>query len=213
MEQSLKLNIQEEEFIFDDRRAIYWPRKKTLILADLHWGKTHYLRQHGVAISDNVLEADLQRLRQLIEDYEVRTLLVLGDLIHHEKSLEPDLVEKLTRFRHDNPCELILLKGNHDRYTSFPPSWGIIEESEFKLGSFLFHHEYSKTQRKFQFSGHIHPMIRLRAGNDSLRFPAFILSEKFCHLPAFSYLTGGQDIRLTQNEKGIVITKEGLVLL
>ncbi len=211
MDKSVELTIGEDRFIFDCRRALYWPRRKVLLTADLHWGKTQYLRSHGVAISDRVFEADLRRLSQVMDDYETDSLLVLGDLIHHEKSLSKGVIEKVAHFREKNPCELVLIKGNHDRYTKFPEAWGIVEESEFTLDEFYFTHEHdSKKKRAFQFSGHLHPMLRLRAGFDELRLPAFILGDGFCYLPAFSHLTGGQDIRLAKNQKAVVLTEEGL---
>ena len=210
MDQNVTLKIENESLLFDCRRAIYWPRRKLLIVADLHWGKTHYLRDHGVAITDKVFEADLLRLSELMDQYETETLLVLGDLIHHEKSLSKGLIDQVAHFRDHNACELILVKGNHDRYTEFPDSWGIVEEDDFYLPPFYFSHEFNPKKSGYQLSGHVHPMIRLKAGVDSLRLPSFILDDAFCLLPAFSHLTGGQDIRLKKNQKGIVLMPDGL---
>jgi len=209
MDQSLIRSIQENDFIFDCRRAIYWPRRKILIAADLHWGKTQYLRNHGVAITDKVFEGDLLRLSRLMDDYETNTLLILGDLIHHEEALSKGIIDKVAHFRHHNPCELILVKGNHDRFTTFPESWGIVEESDFYIDQFFFTHEKIRSD-KFQFSGHIHPMLRLRAGLDQLRLPTFILEEDFCLLPAFSHLTGGQDLKLKPGQEALVVMDEGI---
>jgi uncharacterized protein len=210
MDKSIIKNILGHDFLFDCRRAIYWPRRKILIAADLHWGKTQYLRNYGVAITDKVFEGDLIRLSQMMDDYETETLLILGDLIHHEKSLSKGIVEKVAHFRHHNPCELVLVKGNHDRYTEFPEVWGIVEESDFYIDHFYFTHEHNSKKKDFQFSGHIHPMLRLKAGFDELRLPSFILSEDSCFLPAFSHLTGGQDIKLKKNQEAIVLMEDGL---
>ncbi|HXH30899.1 MAG TPA: ligase-associated DNA damage response endonuclease PdeM [Bacteriovoracaceae bacterium] len=210
MDKSIKLSLQEEEFIFDCRRALYWPRRKVLLTADLHWGKTQFLRNHGIAISDRVFDEDLRRLSKVMDDYQTDSLIVLGDLIHHEDSINKGLTEKVAHFREHNPCELILVKGNHDRYAKFPDSWGILEEPDFHLDGFYFTHEHVKKKKEFQFSGHLHPTLRLRSGNDELRLPAFVLGEKFCYLPAFSHLTGGMDIRLAKGERAIVLTEQGL---
>lgn len=210
MGQSILKEILSESFVFDYRRAIYWPEQKLLMAADLHWGKTQYFRQHGIAISDDIFEADLARLASLFEDYETRTFLVLGDLIHHEKSLRPSLIERVSWFRHEYPCELILLKGNHDRYTRFPESWGIMEENDFSFRDFTFSHDHNPKLPGFQFSGHVHPMIRLSAGFDSLKLPAFVITKKHCLLPAFSGLTGGQDLKLQKGEEAFVLTDVGI---
>lgn len=210
MDKSILKTILDEEFVFDFRRTIYWPRRKILIAADLHWGKTQYLRNYGVAITDRVFEEDLMRLGRVMEDYETKTLLVLGDLIHHEKSLSKGIIDQVARFRHAFPCELILVKGNHDRYTDFPESWGIVEESDFYIDHFYFSHEFKKNVKNFQFSGHLHPMLRLRDGYDELRLPAFILGNNFCLLPAYSHLTGGQDLKIEKGQKALVLMDDGI---
>lgn len=210
MDKSILRRIGNDDFIFDCRRAIYWPKRKILLAADLHWGKTQFLRQHGIAISDKVFESDLIRLSQIMDDYETDTLLVLGDLIHHEKSLSKGVIEKVAYFRHHNPCELVLIKGNHDRYTTFPESWGIVEEQDFYLDHFYFTHEYNSKLQHFQFAGHIHPMMRLSAGADQIRLPSYIIDEQFCLLPAFSHLTGGQDVKLRPGQSALVLLEDGI---
>lgn len=210
MDKNVIYKIRDEDFVFDCRRAIYWPSQKILLTADLHWGKTQYLRDHGMAITDKVFEGDLMRLSHLLGDYDVRTLLVLGDLIHHEKALSKGIIDKVADFRHANPCELILIKGNHDRFTQFPQSWGIVEEKDFYFKHFYFCHEHNPEVSDFQFSGHIHPMLRLKAGPDMIRLPSFIMDQDFCLLPAFSHLTGGQDVKLKQGQEAIVLMEEGL---
>ncbi|HXH75687.1 MAG TPA: metallophosphoesterase [Bacteriovoracaceae bacterium] len=117
MDKNVSVNIKDEEFIFDCRRTIYWPRQKVLLAADLHWGKTQFLRNHGVAIADDIFDADLSRLAHVMDDYEVSSFIVLGDLVHHEKALSSVIINKVTNFREQFPCELMLVKGNHDRYT------------------------------------------------------------------------------------------------
>ena len=210
MDTSVSYTIHDEEFIFDCRRAIYWPRYKILLTADLHWGKTQFLRDHGMAISDKVFEQDLLRLSHILEDYDTKTMLVLGDLIHHEKALSKGVIERVVHFRESYPCELLLVKGNHDRYTHFPDSWGIVEEKDFYFKDFYFCHDYDEEVNNFQFSGHIHPMMKLRSGSDLIRLPSFILDEKFCLLPAFSHLTGGQDMKLKKGQSALVLMEDGI---
>ena len=212
MDTSLSLSIEDEEFIFDCRRAIYWPRRKIMLATDLHWGKTDYFQKHGIAIPDKVFEEDLKRLSQVINDYEVKSLVVLGDLIHHEKSLSHGLIERVAYFRENNPCELILIKGNHDRFTKFPESWGIVEEKDLLIDQFYLVHEHKPKVKKFQFSGHIHPTMRFRSGGDQIRLPIFMLDQKSCLVPAFSHLTGGQDLKLKEKQKAIAIMTDGLMV-
>lgn len=212
MDSSLSLTLEDEEFIFDCRRTIYWPRRKIMLATDLHWGKTDFFQKHGIAIPDQVFEEDLKRLSQVINDYEVKTLVVLGDLIHHEKSLSHGLIERVAYFRENNPCELILIKGNHDRFAHFPESWGIVEEKDILIDQFYLVHEHKPKVKKFQFSGHIHPTMRFRSGSDQVRLPVFMVDERSCLVPAFSHLTGGQDLKLKEKQKAIAIMSDGLML-
>ena len=212
MDKSKSVVIDGEEFIFDCRRVIYWPRRKILFAADLHWGKTQYLRNHGIAVSDAVLDADLERLSHVFQDYDITTFMVLGDLIHHEKALSQEIIRKIAWFREEHPLELILVKGNHDRYTVFPSSWGIVEETSLVIDQFLFVHDLKKREKRYQFCGHIHPMMKLTSSVDSLRLPSFMLLEKACYLPAYSHLTGGKDMKLLKGEKALVLMPDGLEL-
>ncbi|MES2528145.1 MAG: ligase-associated DNA damage response endonuclease PdeM [Bdellovibrionota bacterium] len=212
MDKSKSLLIGEEEFIFDCRRVIYWPRRKILMAADLHWGKTQYLRNHGIAVSDAVLDADLDRLGHVLEDYEVKSFIVLGDLIHHEAALSPAIISKIQNFREKYPVELVLVKGNHDRFTTFPPSWGIVEELSLNVDQFLLVHDRKTREKKYQFCGHVHPMMRLQSSVDSLRLPSFMLLDKACYLPAYSHLTGGKDMKLLKGEKALVLMPDGIEL-
>ncbi len=212
MDKSKGILIQDEEFIFDCRRVIYWPRRKILMAADLHWGKTQFLRNHGIAVSDAVLDADLDRLSHAIDDYDVQSFIVLGDLIHHEASLSPAIIDKIAAFREKRPVELILVKGNHDRYTKFPVQWGIVEENTLIVDNFLLVHDQKKREKRYQFCGHVHPMMRLTSSHDSLRLPSFMLLEKVCYLPAYSHLTGGKDMKLLRGEKALVLMPDGLEL-
>jgi DNA ligase-associated metallophosphoesterase len=212
MDKSKGLLIQEEEFIFDCRRVIYWPRRKILLAADLHWGKTQYLRNHGIAVSDAVLDADLRRLENVLGEYDVKSFIVLGDLIHHEASLSPAIISKIEAFRNLHPVELILVKGNHDRYTKFPPSWGLMEETSLRIDNFLLVHDQKKREKTYQFCGHVHPMMKFSSSVDSLRLPSFMLLDKVCYLPAYSHLTGGKNMKLLKGEKALVLMPEGLEL-
>jgi DNA ligase-associated metallophosphoesterase len=210
MDKSKSVLIQDENFIFDCRRTIYWPKKKVLLAADLHWGKTQYLRSHGIAVSDAVLDDDLNRLSHILEDYDVKSFIVLGDLIHHEGALSPAIVEKIAEFRETFPVELILVEGNHDRYTEFPASWGVVKEKALDVDGFLLVHDQKKREKRYQFCGHVHPMMRFTTSVDSLRLPSFMLLEKVCYLPAYSHLTGGKDMKLLRGEKALVLMPDGL---
>jgi uncharacterized protein len=211
MDQKIIQTINKDKFVFDYRRAIFWPTRHLLIVTDLHWGKATFLQRYGIPVSEEIMDDDLQRLSALLNDYKAKTLLVLGDLIHHERSLTDMVVEKINIFRSANPCELILIKGNHDRYSIFPGSWGIIEEDFLSIDDFYFSHDFCTKTKSFQFFGHTHPTMRFSSGPDQLRLPVFIKGKKHCLLPAFSHLTGGESMKLKKGESAIAVLPDGLI--
>ena len=61
----LEKTIQHEKLIFTNQKAVYWEREKTLIISDLHVGKSAHFRKSGIAISSQVLHDDLEILENL----------------------------------------------------------------------------------------------------------------------------------------------------
>ena len=47
-------------------RALYWPRRRMLIVADVHLGKAAAFRSHGIPIPRGTTQKNLQRLRPFL---------------------------------------------------------------------------------------------------------------------------------------------------
>ncbi len=67
---------------FPPHRCLYWEEERSLILSDLHFGKTGHFRKAGIAVPQSVYREDLLRLLSLIQYFQPRQLLVVGDLFH-----------------------------------------------------------------------------------------------------------------------------------
>ena len=52
--------INENDFVLSPERVMYWEKQKTLIIADLHIGKTGHFRKSGIPVPQNVFKEDLQ---------------------------------------------------------------------------------------------------------------------------------------------------------
>ena len=78
------INCFNEDFTLTNQRAIFWEAQKSLILSDLHIGKSAHFQKSGIAIPSSVLTKDLVRLEELIFHFEVKQLIVVGDLFHAE---------------------------------------------------------------------------------------------------------------------------------
>ncbi len=108
----------DEDLILTNHRAIFWEQKAMLILSDLHIGKTAHFRKNGIAIPKEILINDLLRLSNLIDYFDVKTIMIVGDLFHAE--VNNDLLlfrEWMNRYQSIN---FILVKGNHDRINKNP---------------------------------------------------------------------------------------------
>ena len=104
--------INENDFVLSPERVMYWEKQKTLIIADLHIGKTGHFRKSGIPVPQNVFKEDLQRLFTQILFFKAEKLIIAGDLSHSKSNKEMDLFKKwrndLRWFRYD------LVNGNHD---------------------------------------------------------------------------------------------------
>jgi len=138
-------SIDDNNFILSPERVLYWEDRKTLILADLHAGKTGHFRKSGIAIPQKVFREDLQRLLTQVLFFKAEQLIIVGDFSHSKSNQELDL---FVRWRHDfSSLRIFLVKGNHD---ILQDKWyeeaeiGISNE-ELGIGNFLFRHDLKKT--------------------------------------------------------------------
>lgn len=172
-------------------RTLWWPRKKTLFISDVHLGKASHFRKAGMAISGRTGHKDLDRIAFQIKDKCAQRVVFLGDLFHSEYNLEWEAFCDLRE--HFSEVEFILVEGNHDILDpSFYIRAGIhlIEEGYVEDGWEWRHHPSEKSEH-FQLCGHLHPGIRLKGkGRQSISLPCFVHEPHRFIFPAFGRLTG-----------------------
>lgn len=187
----MEIIVQNEVLILSALRAIYWPRQKALILADMHLGKTGYFRSRGIAIPSTVLADDLQRLSLLIDTYQPERIVVAGDMFHHDYNAD---INYFANWRQQHSAiELVLVPGNHDKLLNIDYQALNIKLTEKKhwLEPFTIIHEPAKSSDTFMISGHIHPGYTMAGrARQTLKLPCFIVGHQQIVLPAFSLFTG-----------------------
>jgi len=195
----MEITCNNETLILSKHRAVFWPRKQVLFLADMHLGKTGYFRSQGIPIPSTVMTGDLQRLSALIETYQPRTIVVAGDMFHHDYNTDIDIFKQWRASCAD--IDLVLVPGNHDRLMKIDyHDLGIcLTEKSYMMEPFLITHHHTKNSESgFVISGHIHPgYIITGKARQSCRMACFIVSQQHMVLPAFSAFTGlytGYDI-------------------
>jgi len=188
----LPLELFDERVVLRGDRSLYWPRRRWLIVADVHVGKVHSLRRDGVALPDAVFEDDLRRLGAAVRTSGAERLVILGDLVHDAHGLTPAVIDRVGAWRAMLDVELVLVPGNHDRRVDeLPPAWRVLQDDDVMVdGPFRFSHDRSPGT-EFNWHGHVHPSASLRGWRDHVRLPCFVVGRNTGILPAFSALTGG----------------------
>lgn len=215
MQAILEFEVKKESLCLSSDRCIYWEKEKTLIVSDLHFGKTGHFRKSGIAVPALVFKEDIQRLVAQIQYFKPVNIVVVGDMFHSHANKELDLFAK---WRNDFPhLEIHLVKGNHDiLHKNWYTSNGIqLHDHSLIVDQFCFQHDYDNCtngQANYVFSGHIHPGVTLHgAGKQSLRFPCFYFSPAFCVLPAFSRFTGCVSVSAKEEDTVFAIVNNSLI--
>jgi uncharacterized protein len=188
----LRLAWQGCELILLPGRALYLPAAQALLVADWHLGKDDVLRRAGIPLPTGSLEAELARLDALIVASGARELFVLGDLVHgaiHEQA--PWRVEfGRWRARH-RQLALRVVRGNHDRHLDALAAEVDEIAPTIAIGPISAVHEVDGALPGLQVGGHLHPVVRLKAGRQRERVAVYWVRSRQIVLPAFGRLTGG----------------------
>lgn len=185
------ITVRNEELILTNQRALYWANEDALILSDLHIGKTAHFRKHGIPMPNDILQADLERLKTLINHFNAHKLIVVGDLFHAEANLDLDTFKDwVSQF---DTLKITLIKGNHDRLSkNLINKFKIEVELKKQLHPFTFVHEHQENlEEDFIISGHTHPGVLVKGmGKQKLKLPCYQVTSNQIILPAFSLFTG-----------------------
>lgn len=186
-----------------------------MIASDLHFGKTGHFRKWGIGVPQSIYKEDLQRLVSLLNYFQPKKLIVVGDFFHSSANVELDWFK---RWRESfASLEIILVRGNHDILKDNWYKETSIEliHPTLQLGSFLFSHDQCDAlDEVYSFCGHIHPGVIISGlGKQSLRFPCFYFTENRCILPAFSKFTGAVAMDINTADAVYAIVESELVRL
>jgi DNA ligase-associated metallophosphoesterase len=213
--------IYNNIFWISQERSLFWEEENTLIIADLHLGKTGHFRKEGIAVPQSIYKADLQRLIAQLYFFKVDRLIIVGDFTHSTANKELDLFIK---WRKDfSLLHIDLVKGNHDILKDqwYSESDITTHENHLVIGKFCFRHEDERKKNTeipvkpvYTFSGHLHPGIRIKGmGRQSLVFPCFYFAKEYCVLPAFSRFTGTYKVKPEKDELVYAVTDNGILKL
>lgn len=198
------LEIRGHHFDLHYTGVLYWEEQQLLVVSDVHLGKVMHFRKYGAAVPGKAILRNFEILDNALDKYQPAKLCFLGDLFHSHINMEWALLEA---WRVKRPIECMLVAGNHDiisplRYEQL----GIEVVQEYSHEGFLFTHHPEIREGCFNFSGHIHPAVRLRGkGRQSLRLPCFFKNEDQMILPAFGTFTGSHTLKKSDTDEVFAI--------
>ncbi|MFD4838785.1 ligase-associated DNA damage response endonuclease PdeM [Achromobacter sp. NPDC058515] len=207
---ALCVALAGEPMVLLGGRAMHWPARSRLIIADLHLGKSHVFRRAGIAVPSGATQDDLLRLARLVEQTAARELWIVGDVLHGPAS-RAAWRDAWAHWRGEHAgLDVAALTGNHDRALD-GASFGMRQLGEAQEdGPFLFRHLPQADPRgRHVIAGHVHPKTRVPGVPRS--WPAFWLRPGITVLPAFSDFTGGHGVYAGRGD-ALVACVEGAAL-
>ncbi len=211
MHQTLQLSGQTLQLL--PERALFWQEKQVLVVADVHIGKAGHFRKHGIPVPDLVHDKNLQRLDKLIEAWQPKTLMFLGDLYHSSPNKETIDFDKWSHKYAD--LNIILTLGNHDTDRTIFEHRNMHVKCELYAKPFIFRHipEFeTESNQVIEICGHIHPSLRVPVkARQNVRLPAFILLNNTLIIPAFGEFTGSHNMKGLKNARQFVIVEDTVI--
>lgn len=215
----IEFYFKQQTLLLLPQKAIFWKDQQTLILADVHLGKTTHFRKAGIAVPNPVSHKDLDVLSQLIEAHRPEKIIFLGDLFHSDKNSEWDLFASWRRKYQS--LSMILIKGNHDiiKGNHFKElDIDVVEElliQPFRMA----HHPLKKEEimpvnEAYTLCGHIHPGVFLRGkGGDTAIISCFSFGAFQAILPSFGKFTGRIAVRHQETDRVFGILNDKVIAL
>lgn len=211
----LRCELGGEPFDLFPDKAAYWVPQRTLLVADVHLGKSATFRAAGLGVPESI-GPELDRLSALIGRSGATRLLVLGDLFHAPAGQSPSVRSALADWRSLHPdLAIAVTRGNHDRACDqLLEEFGVDIEGAIELGGMRFQHEVSPDVARrggYRLGGHIHPAVRLSDPTGSLRMPCFWFGPSDGVLPAFGEFTGTHVIERVPGDRVFAIAGDRVV--
>ena len=185
------INFNNHKFKINNDGILFWLEKKIAIVSDLHLEKGSSFASLGQFIPPFDSEETLKKLINFFKTHEVQTIILLGDTFHDRgalnrmsskvKSIFDSLVENY---------EIIFVLGNHENKMK---SAFIKFYERYIVDDIHFLHE-AVLEKKYQISGHFHPVASLKINSKQITEKCLIHSENHIIMPAFGEFTGGLNI-------------------
>lgn len=200
----LEIELQGEQMRLHPSRAVVWPARATLVIADPHFGKDDIFRRAGIAVPRGPAITDLQRLTELVVANSCTRLVVLGDFLHGMTQTGDSFLHAFRLWRQAHGSLTVdIVVGNHDRREPARVWQQLVGWHTRPLlePPFVLAHEPAPHPEGYVLAGHIHPVMRLRRRSGAGRVPVFWQRRECLVLPSFGSMTGGAEVAFEVGDK------------
>ena len=172
--------------------ALFWPARRALIVADLHFEKASWFAKFGQMLPPYDSIATLADLTALVAAAEPAEIWCLGDSFH-DSAGSRRLPARAQAMLRDLTARVdwVWVTGNHDHALDDPFGGRIVDEAE--VDGLILRHEADPADVRPELSGHFHPKLRVAVRGRNVARRCFVASATKLILPAFGALTGGLD--------------------
>jgi DNA ligase-associated metallophosphoesterase len=209
------ITLQNERLTLLPEHALFWERKQSLIVADLHLGKAATFRAAGIPVPGGTTTDNLTRLSHLLTRTKARRLIILGDLIHARAGRSEGMMAAVAAWRAFHAeVNIVLVRGNHDAWAGDPgPEWRIICVNEPLLEPpFSLCHYPEESSAGYTLAGHLHPAVILTGlGRQREKLPCFFFGARVGILPAFGSFTGTAIITPQTGDEVYVVAEDEII--
>lgn len=210
---SAVVEVASEVLLLLPEKAVFWPARSMLIVADIHFGKAASFRALGVPVPRGTTTENLAGLDALVERHGVRHVVFLGDFLHARAAHASGTQQAMLAWRETRPdLRLTLVRGNHDKHAGDPPAalgMELVDEPH-EAGPFSFCHHPDLDTAGYALAGHVHPAWVLATRFDSLRLPCFVVGTRRMILPSFGAFTGGHTVKREAGDAIFVTSGEAV---
>lgn len=211
----MEIELAGEKLVLSADKIIYWPKRQTIFIADLHLGKATHFRKSGIAVPMTIIKTEINRLENIISKFRPKRVFFLGDLFHSDLNHEWNIFSAF--LEQHSELEFTLVKGNHDILQAdvYKSSSLKIQDEPLNLQPFILsHHPIEKEQIKVDqvnLCGHLHPGIRIKGKAKSyLNLACFYQEERKMILPAFGSFTGLAKIKTKKESSSYAVLNDSV---
>ena len=172
--------------------ALYWPARRALLVADLHFEKASWFALRGQMLPPYDSIETLGAVTAAVAATRAREVWCLGDSFHDDAGcarLDATVRDALRALV--AATDWTWITGNHDAALVDHCGGAVVREAV--VDGVVLRHEADRHDPRPEMSGHFHPKLRLTVRGRQIARRCFIATPAKLILPAFGALTGGLD--------------------